>query len=149
MSDRLDVRVDRQRTTAPRDGVAPAPLAVPRAYPFRQPLMWWTRRRGYVLYMVRELSSVPVAIWMILFLIELSGLRKGYQPFGAWFAVVSVICLAFALWHSYTFLNLAGAIMRIPLGERNVPARAIVTGAFGAFVVVTVVVGGLMIWGGV
>lgn len=129
---------------------APGAPAV-RSYPFRQPFTWWTRRRGYVLYMIRELSALPVAIWWLLFLVEVSRLHQGaagYRPLEAWFVVVSVICLIAAVWHSYTFLNLAGLIMRIPLGERTVPARAIVTGAFTGFVVVTAVVAGLVIWGG-
>jgi fumarate reductase subunit C len=123
-----------------------------RAYPYRQPASWWLRRRGYVLYVVRELTAVPIAIWMVLFLVEVSQLRHGsggYQPLGGpLFVAVSVVCLAAALWHSFTFLNLAGLIMRIPIGDRNVPARVIVTAAFGAFVLLTAVVAALLIWGG-
>jgi fumarate reductase subunit C len=127
-------------------------LGTSRAYPFRQPFDWFLRRRGYLLYMIRELTAVPVAIWMVLLLFEIARLRGGaggYQPFGGpVFVIVSLVCLASALWHSYTFLNLAGLIMRIPLGERTVPARTIVTAAFGAFLVLSAIVAGLMIWGG-
>ncbi|TMC00942.1 MAG: hypothetical protein E6J41_33850 [Chloroflexi bacterium] len=108
--------------SAERDGLVAAPSRPLKAYPFRQPFTWWTRRRGYVLYMVRELSALPVAIWWLLFLVEVSRLRggsSGYHPLEPWFVAVSVVCLAAALWHSYTFLNLAGLIMRIPLGERK------------------------------
>jgi fumarate reductase subunit C len=62
---------------------------------------------------------------------------------------VSVVCLAAALWHSYTFLSLAGLIMRIPLGDGNVAPRTIVRAAFSGFVVVSAVVAALVIWGGV
>jgi succinate dehydrogenase subunit C len=139
--------------SAERDGLVAAPPSRPlKAYQFRQPFNWWTRRRGYVLYMVRELSALPVAIWWLLFLVEVSRLRdgsNGYHPLEAWFVAVSVVCLVAAVWHSYTFLNLAGLIMRIPLGDRTVPARAIVGAAFSGFVVVTAVVAALLIWGGV
>ena len=67
---------------------------------------------------------------------------------GRWFVAVSAVCLAAALWHTYTFLSLAGLIMRIPLGDRNVPGKMIVRGAFTAFAVLTVVIAGLVIWGG-
>jgi fumarate reductase subunit C len=137
---------------AERDGLLVAPNAAPlRAHPYRQPFTWWTRRRGYVLYLVRELSALPVAIWWLLFLVEVSRLRggsSGYRPLEGWFVAVSVVCLIAALWHSYTFLNLAGLIMRIPLGDRNVPPRAIVGAAFSGFVVLTAVVAALLIWGG-
>ncbi|HEY4028598.1 MAG TPA: hypothetical protein VGO86_19380 [Candidatus Dormibacteraeota bacterium] len=130
---------------------APGPAARPRTHPYRQPFTWWLRRRGYVLYMIRELSALPIAVWWVLFLVEVARLRSGpsgYQPLEGWFVAVSVVCLAAALWHTYTFLSLAGLIMRIPLGEGNVPAKTIVRAAFGGFVVLTAVIAGLMIWGG-
>jgi fumarate reductase subunit C len=123
-----------------------------RSHPYRQPVTWWLRSRGSVLYMVRELTGLPVAIWWLLFLIEVSRLSNGsggYRPLEAWFVVVSILCLAAAVYHSYTFLNLSGLIMRIPMGDRTVPARTIVGGAFTGFVVVTAIVAALIIWGGV
>jgi len=136
---------------ADRDGTARAPGRPVRSYPYRQPFDWWLRQRGYVLYMLRELTALPVALWWVLFLVELARLRQGaggYRPLEPWFAVVSVVCLAAALWHSFTFLNLAGLIMRIPLGDRSVPARAIVGSAMGAFAVATALVAALIIRGG-
>jgi fumarate reductase subunit C len=134
-----------------RNGATAVAAGRPRAYPYRQPFTWWLRSRGYVLYMVRELSALPIAIWWVLFLVEAERLRSGaggYRPLEGWFVAVSVVCLAAALWHTYTFLSLAGLIMRIPLGDRNVPAKVIVRGAFSAFAVLTVVIAGLVIWGG-
>jgi fumarate reductase subunit C len=134
------------------DGAAPAtPARTLRAYPFRQPWDWWLRRRSYVLYMAREFTSVPIALFWVLFLFELARMRQGstYQPFGGpVFVAVSLLCLAAALWHTYTFLSLAGLIMRIPLGDRTVEPRVIVSAAFSGFVVVTAVVAALLVWGG-
>lgn len=141
------------QSAAERDGVVGAPTAPPLpVHPYHQPFTWWLRSRGYVLYMLRELSALPVAIWWLLFLVEVSRLHggaSGYHPLEAWFVVVSVICLVAAVYHSYTFLSLAGLIMRIPLGERNVAPRTIVGAAFSGFVVLTAVVAALLIWGGV
>ena len=126
--------------------------AVTRAYPHRQPANWWLRNRNYFLYMVREFTAIPIALWAIWFLIEIARLGQGaagYQPFGGpAFAVFSIVCLAFALWHSYTFLNLAGLIMRIPMGDRDVPARVVTAGAFAGFAVISAVIVALVIWGG-
>ena len=147
-----DLRQAHVEAAAPaRDGALPVQGRPERTYPYRQPFDWWLQRRGYVLYMIRELTAVPIAIWWLLFLVELARLRDGsggYRPLEAWFVVVSVVCLVAALWHSFTFLNLAGLIMRIPLGDRTVPSRAIVGGAFTGFVVITAVVAALIIWGG-
>ena len=145
-----DVALDR---AGAQDGVVAGPeRRTLRSHPYRQPFDWWLKRRGYLLYMIRELTAFPIAVWWLLFLVELSRLRGGpgggYRPLEGWFVAVSVVCLAATLWHSYTFLNLAGLIMRIPLGDRNVPARTIVAAAFSGFIVLTAVVAGLLIWGG-
>ncbi len=149
------VRVGGEAGGAGRDGSSPRAsdrTAVPAAYPYKQRFTWWARRRGYLLYMIRELTAAAIALWMILFLIEIVRARQGaggYQPLGGiLFEVVSVVCLALALWHSYTFLSLAGLIMRVPIGDRTLSPRVIVAGAFGGFVVITALIAGLLIWGG-
>jgi fumarate reductase subunit C len=102
--------------------------------------------------MVREFTSIPIAIWVMLFVVEISRLgagRTGYQPFGGpiWI-VFSLICLVFALWHSITFLSLAGRIIRIPLGDRYVPPRFIVGAMFGLLFAATILIGALLVLGG-
>ncbi len=136
-----------------RDGTAvPASARRSRVHPYRQPFTWWLRSRGYLLYVVRELTAVPIALWFVLFLVELARLGQGsggYHPFTSpVFVAASVVCLAAALWHSFTFLNLAGLIMRIPRGDRDLNPRVIVGAAFGGFLAISVVVAGLLIWAG-
>ena len=138
-------QVSAAQDTAPAAGAA-------RAHP--QPLSgsWFLRRRGYTLYVIREFTAVPIAIWMIWFLVEIARLRDGragYHPHlsGA-FIAFSAVCLAFALWHSLTFLSFAGLIMRIPLGDRLVPSRAIAGGAFFGLAVASAAIIGLLAWAG-
>jgi fumarate reductase subunit C len=126
--------------------------AASRAHPNRLPADWWRRNRRYLLYVVREFTAVPIAIWMVWFLVEIARARggaAGYRPHqGPAFVIFSAVCLAFALWHSFTFLRLSGLIVRIPLGQRTVPAGVIVGGSFALLALATVVVGGLLILGG-
>ena len=129
-----------------------SPPATTRAYRPRPGATWWLRNRRYVFYMVRELTSIPIAAWALLFMVEVSRLqngRAGYQPLSGpiWIAF-SLFCLVCALWHSFTFLSLAGRIIRVPRGERYVPPRVIVGGMFGLMVAATVVIGGLLVMGG-
>jgi fumarate reductase subunit C len=113
---------------------------------------WWLRNRRYFLYMVREFTAIPITVWMLWFLVEIARVRggaAGYQPArDVPFVVFSIVCLVFALWHSFTFLRFSGLIMRIPLGERFVPAGAIVAGSFALLFVATVVIGGVAILSG-
>ena len=150
------VRLEGEPRVAGADGVSarmPARAAQPAiAYPVKQPFTWWVRRRGYLLYMLREFTPVGIVAWMVLFLVEIARTRQGaagYQPLGGpLFVAISVVCLALALWHSYTFLSLAGLIMRIPLGDRTVSPRLIARSMFAALAVVTALIAGLLIWGG-
>jgi fumarate reductase subunit C len=57
-----------------------------------------------------------------------------------------VVVLLFALYHSYTFLKLAGVIIRIKLFDRPVPPRVIVAAMFGLWSVASLVVGFVLIW---
>jgi fumarate reductase subunit C len=128
------------------------PQATTRAYSPRPGATWWLRNRRYVFYMVREFTSIPIAIWVMLFVVEISRLgagKTGYQPFGGpvWI-VFSLICLVFALWHSVTFLGLAGRIIRVPLGDRYVPPQFIVGAMFGLLFVATVLIGAFLVLGG-
>jgi fumarate reductase subunit C len=113
---------------------------------------WFLRSGGYIRYVLREFSAVPIAIWMLWFLVEIARLKdgpKGYHPhMSPAFVVFSVVCLAFALWHSYTFLSFSGLIMRIPIGDRFVPGQVVRMGAYALFAAVTVLISAVLIWGG-
>ena len=113
---------------------------------------WWLRRGRTVAYMAREFSAVPIAAWWLWFLVEIARTKSGaagYHPhMSTAFVVFSAVCLAFALWHSYTFLSLSGLILRIPIGFGWLPGRLIVIGAFGGFFVASVVIATLLVYFG-
>jgi fumarate reductase subunit C len=113
---------------------------------------WFLRSSGYLRYVLREFSALPIAAWMLWFLVEVSRLHdgsSGYHAHLSWaFVAFSVVCLGFALWHTWTFLGFSGLIMRIPLGEGFVPARMVRSGAYVLFVLVSLLIGLLVVWGG-
>jgi fumarate reductase subunit C len=110
---------------------------------------WWTRKRHYFLYMVREFTALPLALWLLWFLVEIQRAgagAKGYAPHSSLgFVVFSVICLLFALYHSITFLSLAGVIIHLKILDRPVPPRAIVLLMFGLWLVASIVIGAVLI----
>jgi len=60
--------------------------------------------------------------------------------------VFSVIVLLFSLYHSFTFLSLAGVIIHVKVLDRPVPSRLIVLSQFALWAVASVVVGFVLIW---
>jgi succinate dehydrogenase subunit C len=121
---------------------------------YRRPMGagWWTRKRHYFLYMVREFTALPLALWLLWLLYEIQRSGRGpagyYPPNSTAFVVFSVICLLFALYHSFTFLSLAGDILHFKVLDKPVPSRLIVASQFGMWLVTSVVIGGVLIWFG-
>ena len=128
---------------------AHAAPAATRSYKWAMPLSWLLRKRHYFLYMVREFTAVPMALWLLWFLVEIQRASNGpnsYVPHSSTaFVVFSVVCLLFALYHSVTFLSLAGVIINVKVMDRPVPARLIVASQFGAWLVASVVIGAVLI----
>ncbi len=107
------------------------------------PANWWTRNRHYFLYVLREFTSLPLAIWLLWLLYDISETRL-VQPTA--FAVFSIVCLPFALYHSWTFLSLAGSIIHIKVLDRPVSPRLIVASQFALWIGGTLVIGLLLLW---
>jgi fumarate reductase subunit C len=123
--------------------------ATPHYYPWRMPTGWWTRNRHYFLYTVREFTSLPLAIWLLWLLWDIYN-APHYQamvkPALPAFAIFSIICLPFALYHSWTFLSLAGTIIHLKVLDRPVSSRVIVASQFAAWIGASVVIGFLLVW---
>jgi len=111
---------------------------------------WWTRNRHYFLYIVREFTALPLAIWLLWLLVEIRRAHHGpgeyYPPSSTAFVIFSLIVLLFALYHSFTFLNLAGVIIRVKVLDRTIPSRLISLAMFGMWALASLVVGFVLIW---
>src|SRR5690242_21345571 len=79
--------------------------AAPREYRWRMPANWWTRQRHYFLYILREFTALPMALWLIWLLYEIrragGGAANYYPPRSAGFAAFSVFVVRFSLFHNY------------------------------------------------
>jgi fumarate reductase subunit C len=129
---------------------AQAPVRAPtRTYPWAMPGGWWTRKGHYFWYTVREFTALPLALWLLWFLVEIKragGGAAAYAPHESTpFVVFSVICLGFALYHSITFLSLAGVIIHLKVMDHPVQSRLIVASQFGLWLVASIVIGAVLI----
>ena len=116
-----------------------------RYYRRRVPLMWWAQRRSYTKFMLRELSSVFVAVFVVELLFLVRAVANGpsaYQGFLDTMAnpamiVLNVVAFAFLLLHAVTFANLTPRAMVVRLRGRRVPSRMILAGVYAGWLVVT------------
>jgi len=88
-------------------------------------------------------------LWLIWLLFEIQRASAGpkgyYPPVSVAFVVFSVIVFGFALYHSFTFLSLAGVILKLKLLDKPIPSRVIVLAMFGAWFVASIVVAAVLI----
>jgi fumarate reductase subunit C len=110
-------------------------------------IFWWVHRRSYLLFVLRELSSVFVAWFVVFLLLLVSAVHRGpaaYQGFLEWSAtpwvlVLNLVALAFVLLHAVTWFNLAPNALVVRLQGRRVPPRAVAAAHFGAWLVASAV----------
>jgi fumarate reductase subunit C len=121
-----------------------------REYPWHMPANWWTRNRHYFWYVVREFTAIPLALWLLWLLVEIKRADGGaahYYPHGSTgFVIFSVVVLLFSLYHSFTFLSLAGSILHFKVLDKPVSAGLIVLSQFAAWAVASGVIGFFLVW---
>lgn len=95
----------------------------------RMPANWWLRKRTYFLFIVREFTSVFIAAYLIVFLVQLYQLGNGpgaYQAFMGQFASPGwigfhAVALAFAIYHSLTWFYTTSIVIPLRIGAMVAP----------------------------
>ena len=105
----------------------------PRWYRRRVSTYWWSGQWSYLKFILRELTSLTVAYFVVIMLLQLAALNRGpdaYARFQIWLktpvaVVLNVIALLFVLFHTITWFNLAPHAMGLRIRGKRVPAIAI------------------------
>ncbi len=108
------------------------------------PVWWWTRKRSYFVFVMRELSSLFVAWFVVYLLVLLYAINQSdaaYQDFldeadAPWVVAVNVVGLAFLALHTVTWFHLTPKAVVLHLRGRPVPAWLVVLSQYvGLFAV--------------
>ena len=99
------------------------------SYQRRMGVFWWVHKRSYFLFVMRELSSLFVAwfvIYLLMFIAAVGGGAEKYDAFldrasSPLFLVVNAVALAFLILHTITWFALTPQAMVLNLGGRRVP----------------------------
>jgi fumarate reductase subunit C len=127
----------------------------PRWYRRRTSTYWWLKRRGYLTFILRELSSVFIAWFVVYLLLLIDAVKEGafrYQEFLGWSAspavlLLNVVSLFFVVFHAVTWFNLAPKAMVVRLRGERVPDKWIAAGNYAAWALVSVLVAWLLLRG--
>jgi fumarate reductase subunit C len=127
----------------------------PQWYRPRVSTYWWLWRWAYLKFILRELSSIFVAYYVVLTLLQLRALSHGpeaYAAFQEWLKTPGVIALngvslVFVLFHMITWFNLAPRAMVVRVRGKRAPDLLIAGSNYVAWLAVSVAVAWLILRG--
>jgi fumarate reductase subunit C len=116
-----------------------------RFYRPRLSTWWWTRKRTYFVFVMRELSSIFIAWFVVYLLLLLRAVGRGaaaYDDFLDWASspfvvVLNVVALLFVGLHVVTWFNLTPQAMAVRVRGRVVPASLIIASQYAGLVLVS------------
>lgn len=116
-------------------------------YP-KMPATWWLRKRSYFLFMLRELSSVFIAIFLVVLLVQIYQLSEGPEAYTAFaqrlgspgWIIFHATALLFAIYHSITWFISTSVVLPLRLEKREIPRNLVTALNIGAWIVVSLVI---------
>ena len=117
---------------------------------YRRPVStwWWVRKRSYFVFVMRELSSIFIAWFVAYLLVLVYAVGRGdaaYQGFldwagSPWVVALNVVAFVFIALHTVTWFSLTPQAMAPRVGNRPVPASAVIASLYVGLAVVSVFV---------
>ena len=118
----------------------------PWLYEPRFPILWWVKKWAYTRFILREMTSLAVAFFVVIFLLYVNAVSDGPEAFASyteWLrSPLSVglngIALVGLVFHSITWFNLAPKAMVLHIGQKKVSGSVILFMNYMMWVVVSV-----------
>lgn len=97
-------------------------------------IFWWVRKKPFVHFIVRELTSLFVAAYAVILIFQMRALSRGaeaWEAFLAWLTTplsvgLHLIIFIFVIFHSITWFNLAPTAMVLRIGKKRIPGAVII-----------------------
>lgn len=128
---------------------------LPKSYHPRVSTYWWLVRWAYLKFILRELSSVFVAFFVVVTLFQIRALAHGpeqYAAFQQWLrnpmvVAINVVSFLFILFHAVTWFNLAPKAMVVRMGGKRVPGSIIAGSNYAAWLAVSAAIAWIVLRG--
>ena len=103
------------------------------------PSYWVFTRVSWFIFFLREITCIFVGVFAITFLMLVRSVQNGPDAYGAFLeclrspGVIAYHCVALVavIWHTITWFTAAPKAMRPRMGDKLVPASAIIGGHYG------------------
>ena len=128
---------------------------LPKSYHPRVSTYWWLGRWPYLKFILRELSSVFVAFFVVVTLLQIRALGQGpveYAAFQQWLRsplilAINAVSFLFVMFHTVTWFNLAPKAMAVRMGGKRLPDLMIAAPNYIGWVVVSAVIAWIVLRG--
>jgi fumarate reductase subunit C len=124
---------------------------------YRRPVSvwWWLENWSYAKFVLRELTSLFVAFFALVYLWQLRAIAAGPEAYAEFldrmktplFLTLHVITLLFVLFHAITWFNLAPKAMAVRMGGKRVPDVVISGTNYLVWLIASVVVAWIILRG--
>jgi len=125
----------------------------PKWYRRRVSTYWWTRQWSYFKFILRELTSLSVAYFVVIVLLQLAALKHGaseYAHFQNWLKspvaiLLNSIALILILFHAITWFNLTPRAMPVRFRGKRLPDWMVAAPNYVAWAVISAAVAWLIL----
>lgn len=108
---------------------------------------WWLRQPRYIRYMMREISSLFIGLYVLVLIAGLYQLSRGQAAYEAFLAtakgpaglVLAVLAIIFASYHTISWFQVTPKAMPLMFGGKRVPGVIIIAAHWLGFVLVSAV----------
>jgi fumarate reductase subunit C len=122
----------------------------PRWFRKRVSTYWWLHQWSYLKFVLRELSSIFVAWFVVLTLIQIRAISHGPEAYAQflswmknpWLILLNAVSLLFILFHMFTWFGLAPRAMALRVGGKRVPEVLFAVVNYSAWFVIS----GVLAW---
>ena len=138
-----------------KSAATPTPYTLnhPRWYRKRVSTYWWLQRWEYLRFVLREISSVFIAWFVVLTLLQIYSASRGPNAYGDFLeflknpfvVALNIISFFFVVYHSITWFNLSARAMSIRVGGKKVPGFLISGPNFAVWLIISAVIGWLLL----
>ena len=127
----------------------------PKTFRTRVSTYWWLDRWPYLRFILRELSSVFVAWFVFITVLQIRALRRGPTAYADFqerlrnpiLFAINILTLLFVIFHATTWFNLTPKAMPVRVGGKRVPSLLIVAPSYLLWAAISVAVAWILLRG--
>ena len=120
----------------------------PRWYRRRMSVWWWLKDVAYAKFVLREMTSVFVAFFAMLYLWQLRTVAQGPEAYARFmarlktplFLTANVVAFLFVLYHTITWFNLTPTAMVLRVRGKRVPDKIVAGSNYVVWLLLSAVV---------